>query len=103
MTTIIVLVNLKEGVEAPVYEAWAKETDLPIARGLPSVDAFSLFRSNAVLGSDDRPPYQYVEVIKVNDLAQFGKDASSDTMQRVASEFQQFADNPVFIMTESVD
>jgi hypothetical protein len=103
MSTLIVLLNLKEGVTTADYEIWAETTDLPIARGLPSVDSFSLYRSASVLGSEDSPPYQYIEVIKINDMAQFGEDAGSEVMQKVSSQFQQFADNPIFIMTESVD
>ncbi|MEE2002916.1 REDY-like protein HapK [Alkalimonas sp. MEB108] len=102
MTTLVVLFNLKSDADQQAYEQWAKTTDLPTAGALPSVDAFNLYKSQALLMSDERPPYQYIEVIKVNDMAQFGQDVTTETMQKVASEFQSFADNPLFILTEQI-
>jgi hypothetical protein len=32
-----------------------------------------------------------------------GADASSATMQRVAAEFQSFADNPQFVLAKSIE
>ena len=103
MTNIIVLFNLKDGVDPSEYEAWAKSTDLPIVRGLDSIESFSVFRASGLLGSDEQSPYQYVEVIGVGDIARFGEEVSSEAMQKVAAEFQGHADGPIFLMTESID
>ena len=103
MTNIIVLFNLKDGVEPAEYETWAKSTDLPIVRGLDSIETFSVYRAAGLLGSDDKPPYQYIEVISVGDMTRFGEEVASETMQKVASEFQERADGPLFLMTESID
>ncbi len=43
-----------------------------------------------------------MEIIDINDLDTFGADVSTTTMQRVAGEFQQFADQPVFMLTDNV-
>jgi hypothetical protein len=102
MTTIVVLFNLKTDADEARYQAWAKETDIPTAGGLPSVDAFEVLKAEGLLMSDATPPYQYIEILKVNDMDQFGKDVSTETMQKVAGEFQQFADNPLFIMTSKL-
>lgn len=102
MSTLIVLFNLKSDADVAAYEDWAKTTDLPTAGGLPSVDSFELFKSQGLLMSEETPPYQYVEVIKVIDMEQFGKDVSTETMLKVAGEFQSFADNPMFILTEQL-
>ena len=101
MTRIIVLVNLKAGKTAADYERWATTTDLPTANALKSIDSFTLFRSASLFGSDARPPYDYIEVIDVADMDLFGEEASSETMTRIAGEFQDWAD-PVFIVTEQV-
>lgn len=103
MTTIVVLFNLKAGVSPADYEAWAKSTDIPIVRKLPSIGSFDVYRTSGVLGSDAAAPYQYVEVIQVADMGQFGADVGSATMQRVAGEFQNLADNPTFMMCASLD
>jgi len=70
MTTIIVLFNLKSGVSRSAYEAWAKETDLKTVRALNSIDRFDVFESMGLLGSDAKPPYEFIEVLEVNDISE---------------------------------
>jgi hypothetical protein len=101
MARIIVLFNLKPGVDPATYEAWAKRVDLPIVNALGSITSFEVFKSTSVLGSSATPPYQYIEIVDVNDMAAFGTDVASSTMQRVAAEFATLAD-ATFIMTEPV-
>ncbi len=102
MTYLIVLFNLKDAAAAEAYEAWASATDVPTVTKLPSVDAFSVYKNMAVMGSDQAPPYQYVEVIAVNDMNQLGADTGSETMKQVAAEFQEFADSPVFMISNQI-
>lgn len=102
MTTIIVLFNLKTDASITDYENWAKTTDIPTAGSLPSVDQFDVLKSQGLLMSEEQPPYQYIEILKINDMEQFGTDVSSETMQKIANQFQTFADNPLFIMTEKL-
>jgi len=99
---IIVLFNLKPEVSAADYEAWAKATDLPTVNGLKSVDSFEVFRSTGLLGSDNKPPYAYIEMIDVNDMAQFGTDISTDIMQEIAAKFQSMTDDLTFIQTSKL-
>ncbi len=103
MTTIIVLFNLKAGVKKSDYKAWAKNTDLKIVRNLGSIDRFDVFENLGLLGSDAKPPYEYVEMLVVNDMDVFGKETSSDTMASVAAQFQELADNPIFMMTKNIE
>jgi len=100
MTTIVVLFNLKSGADIGAYEAWARSTDLPAVNKLGSVDQFRVLRSAGLLGSDQAPAYDYVEIIEVNDMEAFGADVGSATVQKIAGEFQAFADSPMFILTE---
>lgn len=102
MTTLVVLFNLKADASPNDYEHWAKTTDLPIVRELSSVDSFDAFKTAGVLGSDNPAPYAYVEVIQVNDMETFGAEVGTDTMRKVASEFQQFADGPIFMVAEAL-
>lgn len=103
MSHLIVLFNLKDGVDPSRYEAWAKSTDLPIVRGLDSIKSFSIYRASGLLGSDETPPFQYVELINIGDMTRFGEEVASETMQKVASEFQEHADAPLFLISESID
>ena len=99
---IVVLFNLKEGVASDAYENWANSTDIPNVNALGSVNNFSVLRTTGLLGSDDAAPYAYVELLDIKDLEQLGADVASETMQRVAAEFQEFADGPQFMLTESI-
>lgn len=100
--TLIVLFRLKPGTDRSRYEAWARTTDLPIVRALPSVGSFEIFRTTGLLGSDAAPPYDYVEIIEIGDMPRFGSDVASDTMRRVAGEFREFAADPVFMLTDRI-
>ncbi|MBL8199694.1 MAG: hypothetical protein JNK40_01870 [Chromatiales bacterium] len=102
MQTLIVLFRLKAGTDATAYEAWARATDLPVVRQLPSVDGFDLFRTAGLFGSGGKAPYDYVEMIGIRDIAGFRGDVATETMRRVAAEFRQFADNPVFMLTDRI-
>lgn len=101
-TRIVALFNLKPGVSAADYEAWAKSTDIPTVNGLGSVDKFEVFKSAGLLGTDDKPPYAYIEIIDVNDMGAFGGDVGTETMQTIAGEFQAMADDLVFILTDKL-
>lgn len=101
MPKIVVLFNLKPGIRVEDYERFARETDLPIVNRLPSVRQFEVLKAQSLLGGGSSP-YQYIEIIDLNSLEQLGQDVASDTMQRVAATFRSMADNPQFIVTESL-
>ena len=102
MASILVLFNLKPDVDIAAYEKWARERDLPTVRGLGSVAGFNVLRAQNLLFGDGKPPYQYAEIIDVQDMAAFGRDMGSDVVQKGAAEFQTFADNPIFINCEKL-
>ena len=101
MTTLIVLFNLKNSAAAADYERWAREVDLPTAGSLPSVERFEVLKAKGLFGGGDSP-YQYVEILRIRDMDRFGEDVASSAMQKVAAEFQTFADRPQFLITESL-
>ncbi|MGI9331051.1 MAG: REDY-like protein HapK [Gammaproteobacteria bacterium] len=103
MTTLIVLFRLRAGVDTKAYEAWAKQTDLPVVRQLGSVSDFKLRRVMGLFGSDSSAPYDYVEMIDVTDMPGFVADVSSEEMKGVAAQFREFADNPVFMLSSDVE
>ncbi|MEM9054927.1 MAG: REDY-like protein HapK [Pseudomonadota bacterium] len=101
-TKIVALFNLKPGVSVADYEAWAKTKDIPTVNGLKSVDSFEVYKSTGLLGTDDKPPYAYIETIDVNDMDGFGGEVSTETMQAIAGEFQAMAADLVFILTDKL-
>ncbi len=99
---IIALFNLKPGVTPAEYEAWARSVDLPTVRGLKSIDSFTVFRSVGLLGAEGKPPYQYIEIIDVNDMNVFGQEVAGEVMQKVAGEFRKMVTDLAFIVTEQI-
>ena len=99
---ILALFNLKPGVSVEDYEAWAKTVDIPTVNGLGSIEKFEVFKTTGLLFSEDTPPYQYFETIDILDMDKFGAEAGSETMQKIAAEFQAMAADLVFITTEKI-
>ncbi len=100
---ILVVFNLKKEVEPAAYEEWARTIDLPTVRNLDSIADFKVWETVGVLGSDAPAPYQYVEMIKASDDEAFGADVASETMKRVAAEFQELADAPQFLILLDIE
>ncbi len=100
MPALVVLYNIKDQEAKEAYEKWAQTTDVPTVKGLTSVNDFKVYRLNSIMGSEETPPYQYCEVIDINDMTKLGEELDNETMKRIAGEFQAFADNPVFIISE---
>jgi len=90
--TMIVLVNLKEGVSPEDYERWILESYAPALKDLPSVADWRDYRVSGLLGSEDTPPYQYVVTLEVKDPEQFGRDIAREEMQRLFSELHDLAE-----------
>lgn len=87
MPTMIVLVDLKEGVAPEDYERWVAGSYRPVVLGLPSVDDWRGYR---VVG--DEPPYRYVVTVEVNDLQQLERDAGNEEMRRLLGELGRYAE-----------
>ena len=92
MPTMIVLVDLKEGVSPEDYERWVLESYAPAVRELPSVSDWRNYKVSGLLGSDVAPPHQYVVTLDVGDMEQLGRDISGEETQRLLSELHGFAE-----------
>jgi hypothetical protein len=101
MTTIVVLFNLRDAQDVDRYEVWARTVDRPTVKTLKSIKDFEVLKAQGVFGGG-RSPYQYIELIRVADMGQFTEDVASAQMRQIASQFQQFAQDPVFIITEQL-
>ncbi len=102
MPTVVVLFNLKPEASITDYEAWAKAKDLPTVNGLDSVKEFRILKMGMMLGSDTPSPYQYAELIEVPDMNSFFADLGNEVVQAGAKQFNEFAENPMFIIAEDL-
>ena len=89
---MIVLANLKDGVDPEDYERWILESYAPAVRDLTSVEDWRDYKVSGLLGSEAAPPYQYVVTLEVNDIEQLGRDMSGEEMQRHLSELHDLAE-----------
>lgn len=87
MPTMIVLVDLKDGVKPEDYERWISESYRPTVMNLPSVEDWRGYR---VEGGD--PSFRYVVTVEVNDAEQLGRDAETEEMQRLLGELGNYAE-----------
>jgi REDY-like protein HapK len=90
--TMIVLVNLKEGVTPEEYESWLQERYVPAILDLASVDEWRGYRVVGLPESGGDPPYRYVVSVGINDLRLLGKDMESEQVQRLLGELGRYAD-----------
>jgi hypothetical protein len=97
MPTIVVLFNLKAGASTADYEAWAKAKDIPTVKSLKAVSDFKVLKMGNLLGTETSSPYQYCELIEVNDMDKFFVELSREDVQAGAKAFNEFAENPLFI------
>ena len=102
MPTILALFNLKPTASVTDYENWAKAKDIPVVTSLSSVQDFRVLKMNNLLGSDAPGPYAYCEIIEVPDMNAFFADLSSEAVQDGAKQFNEFADNPIFIVASDI-
>ncbi len=99
---IVCLFNLKEGASVAEYEAWARGIDIPGVNALPSVSGFTVHRAKGLLGSAATAPFQYIEIIDIIGIDPFTADVMTEAFQAAAAPFRDFADDPVFILTEDL-
>ena len=100
---IVVLFNLKAGVDIGEYEEWAKTRDIPAVNALGSVKSFTVHKATGMFGDDSAPvPYEYFEIIDIDTLDGFVADVSVEEFQAAAAPFQDYADNPQFVLTEDL-
>jgi REDY-like protein HapK len=90
--SMIVLVDLKEGVSPEDYERWVLESYAPAVRELPSVEDWRDYRVTGLLASDAVPPHQYIVTLEIQDLDQLGREMASEEVQRLLSELHDLAE-----------
>lgn len=99
---IIVLFNLKPGADPAAYEAWARSGDIPAVNALGSVASFTVHKATGLFGTDAPSPYAYIEVIDIKGMDAFVADVTTPEFQALAAPFRDFADDPLFILTEAL-
>ena len=103
MTTVVVLFNLQEGVDPAEYEEWARTVDIPNVRRLSGCSGFEVLRTQGLMNGSPDAPFAYVELIHIENMADFRSAVSVPEAQSVAAQFRTFAEGATFMVTESIE
>jgi hypothetical protein len=102
MPTVLVLFNLKANASIDDYETWAKTKDIPTVQSLGSINDFRVLKLGMILGTDKPSPYQYAELLEINDMEVFFAELGKEEVQAGAKQFNEFADSPLFILADDI-
>jgi REDY-like protein HapK len=104
METLIILFNLKEGINPADYENFARELKIPGHRALKTVSEHKVFRATALWGERKLPPYQYIEVIEMETVNEYVGDIKrTKGMTNIVNRFSEFTDDSIFILTNNIE
>lgn len=74
-TRVFFFNKLNDGVTAADYERWVVDVDYPYARSLPSILSYEVTpNSGALDGFGAQLDYDYLEVIDVTSMEEYGAD-----------------------------
>ncbi|MGH3004729.1 MAG: hypothetical protein ACRDOS_02285 [Gaiellaceae bacterium] len=102
---VFFLNKLREGVHPSDYERWVREVDYPFARSIPSIESYVVSRAASLLGEDGKPPYDFIEVVEVTDLAAYEADLSTDKpeVQEFDKEWLSYVGEAVAVVGEVIE
>jgi REDY-like protein HapK len=80
--------RLKEGVDPKKYERWVREFDYAQTRKMKSVDRYRVSRVGRSIKG--RRPYDYVELVEINDPDLYEKELRGPVGRRIISQWRTF-------------
>ena len=86
------------GVNANDYERWVHETDYPTSKKMKSVTSYKVHRINGALQGEK--VYDYIEVIEISDVENFGRDLNSETGKKLLEEWSNYIGETVAVHGE---
>lgn len=99
---MVALFNLNAEEDEQEFQTWMKENDIPVVSKLDSVTEYNLVKTVGMMGADGEPPYSHMEIIRVTDFDQLGKDAASAAVEKVAGQFQQKVKDAVWLFVDQI-
>lgn len=101
MTTVFFLTKLKRRAKPAEYEKWVREYDYPVSRGLKIVMHYDVYRITGGLKRES--PYDYIEVIQVNDIEKYKDGLNNREMKKLLQQWKKFIGSYVAIHGEAVE
>lgn len=88
MPTAFFLTRLKPGVNSKDYERWVHQFDYPTARKMKSIKSYKVHRINGAF--DGEKKYDYIEVVEITDLDNYGRDLGSPEGKKLLAEWSNY-------------
>jgi hypothetical protein len=92
-TSVFWFSKLKPGAEAAAYEQWVRNTDYRLAQGIDCIEHYRVHKLTGLVEGEGKPPFDYIEVLKVRDLEAYRKALREDpAIRQIIDEIGQFVD-----------
>ncbi|ADB52268.1 hypothetical protein [Conexibacter woesei] len=89
---IVILLTLGADVDVAEYERWVREVDYPLTRRQPGVLSYTVTRLNDATEGAGPVPAQYVEVIRVEDAAEYQRRSAETDDAEFTAMLARWAD-----------
>ena len=90
MQRVLIMYNLKPGINIEEYKKWSREVDQTTTPFQPGVWRFEVFE---IKGSNkEKAPFQIVEVVEVESYSQWEKAVAGEGMKKVVQDWAKFGD-----------
>lgn len=100
---LVVGLKLKDGISAEEYERFAKEVDKPTCEAsLPSISEWHVHRAKPLPGSDEQPPFDYVEVVRLTSAEQLAEDLEGEVVAELDAGLSPLVEVPMMAVAERV-
>lgn len=90
MQTVVVMYKLKRGADIEAYKHWWRTVDRPRHLALGCLN-YDICQVDKIEGAPS-PYYDIVEVVDIEDIEEWDRQAGSDIRQQIDKEWLQFGD-----------
>jgi TPP-dependent pyruvate/acetoin dehydrogenase alpha subunit len=85
---------LQPGVKAEDYERWVREVDYVLAKKIPSIVRYRVYRINGACLGDDPAPYDYVEMVEITDIDVYRHEIRNHpAAEKIIAEIRQYVES----------
>ena len=103
MAKILIQYRLQPGVTPADFEAWVRDTDYPVMRGITRVAHYANHRVRGLLIGEGEPDCDYVEIFDIPDLDGFtGEDMPGAVVQGIMGDFMARVADPRFLILDEL-
>lgn len=86
--------RLQPGVPAVAYETWVRDVDYQLAKEIPSLTSYTVYRAEGPCLGEEHMPYDYVEVAEITNLDDYRRDiAEHPAAVKIVAEIGNYVES----------